>query len=64
MDSSYADVDWTSTAYDGDSRTHRAQFDQTTTPPSLAVISALSAGMDTDPTDDRPVGNRDGDLDE
>ncbi len=55
MDSSYASVECTSTAFDSDSGTYRAQFDQTTTSPSLAVVSALSAAMDTDPTELTPL---------
>lgn len=57
MDSVSAGVGLTTFGFDDDSGTYRAQFDQTTTSPSLAIVSALSAAMDTDPTELTPLYN-------
>lgn len=39
----------------GESETYRAHFDCDSTPASMAVVTALTATMDTDPTDLEPL---------
>lgn len=55
MGMTHAGLELQSLEYDEDSRAYRAEFDRETTSPSAAVITALSAVVDADPTELAPL---------
>jgi transcriptional regulator with XRE-family HTH domain len=55
MVATQAGIDLESFEYRSESDTYRTQYDQGTTPPSLAVIASLSKALDTPPVELEPL---------